>query len=303
MNGTYNCGLHPHWLKRNTPARKTPSFSLGATKGLNRNSCLRCLGLSVWEKGEKIARIAGVEREVPSYPLDRRPFHPTDPNDLHPYPSLNIIILQTAVTPKLGMRAGGTCKASFGEILKFFNSPPKLSPNWHKLACVTERLNPCSLHRHSISQARQTQHVARSARRGTCRASLKIPRFYVCLAWLINAVIHINEINIHKIPDISSSLFGSRVTSPAAMRAILTWSEPARTPLTSQGGVQQNNVYIYLTVNSAVLLFSSADFLALSLRMNPTVLQFKWTFLAELSFSVFYFRIVQKEIWKCRWIF
>ena len=55
------------------------------------------------------------------------------------------------------MRAGGTCKASFGEILKFFNSPPKLSPNRHKLVCVTERLNPCSLHRHSISQARQTQ--------------------------------------------------------------------------------------------------------------------------------------------------
>ena len=128
-------------------------------------------------------------------------------------------------------------------------------------------------------------------------------KYRVCLAWLINAVIHINEINIHKIPDISSSLFGSRVTSPAAMQAILDWSEPARTPLTSQRGVQQNNVYIYLTVNSAVLLLSSAGFLALSLRMNPTVLQFKWTFLAELSFSVFYFRIVQKEIWKCRWIF
>ena len=55
-------------------------------------------------------------------------------------------------------------------------------------------------------------------------------------------------------------------------------------------------MYIYLTVNSAVLLLSSADFLALSLRMNPTVLQFKWTFLAELSFSVFYFTTVQKEI-------
>ena len=46
-------------------------------------------------------------------------------------------------------------------------------------------------------------------------------KYRVCLAWLINAVIHINEINIHKIPDISSSLFGSRVTSPAAMQAIL----------------------------------------------------------------------------------
>lgn len=47
-------------------------------------------------------------------------------------------------------------------------------------------------------------------------------------------------------------------------------------------------MYIYLTVNSAVLLLSSADFLALSLRMNPTVLQFKWTFLAELSLLVFF---------------
>ena len=46
-------------------------------------------------------------------------------------------------------------------------------------------------------------------------------KYRVCLAWLINAVIHINEINIHKIPDISNSLFGSRVTSPAAMQAIL----------------------------------------------------------------------------------
>ena len=94
--------------------------------------------------------------------------------------------------------------------------------------------------------------------------------------------------------DISSSLFGSRVTSPAAMQAILA-SEPVCTPPTSQGGVQKNNVYIYLTVNSALLLLST-DFLALSLRMNPThptVLQFKWTFLAELSFSVVYFRIVQ----------
>ena len=106
-----------------------------------------------------------------------------------------------------------------------------------------------------------------------------------------DAVTHINEIDIHKIPDISSSLFGSRVTSPAAMQAILA-SEPACTPPTSQGGVQKNNVYIYLTVNSALLLLST-DFLALSLRMNPTVLQFKWTFLAELSFSVVYFRIVQ----------
>ena len=150
MNGTYNCGFHPQWLKRNTPARKTPSFSLGATKGLNRNSCLRCLGLSVWEKGEKIARIAGVEREVPSYPLDRRPVHvhPTDPNDLNLYPSLNIIILL-----KLQSHPNSACEhahfnfaASSGEILKFFNSPPKLSPNWHKLACVTESLNPCSLH-------------------------------------------------------------------------------------------------------------------------------------------------------------
>lgn len=176
MNGTYNCGFYPHWLKRNTPARKTPSFSLGATKGLNRNSCLRCLGLSVWEKGEKIARIAGVEREVPSYPLDRRPVHPTDPNDLHPYPCLNIIILLKLQSHPNSACEQGTWKASFVEILKFFNSPPKLSPNWHKLACVTERLNPCSLHRHSISQARQTQHVTRSARRGTCRASLKIPR-------------------------------------------------------------------------------------------------------------------------------
>ena len=43
-------------------------------------------------------------------------------------------------------------------------------------------------------------------------------RYRVCLAWLINAVTHINEINIHKIPDISSSLFGSRLTSPAAYR-------------------------------------------------------------------------------------
>ena len=38
-------------------------------------------------------------------------------------------------------------------------------------------------------------------------------KYRVCLAWIINAVIHINEINIHKILDISSSLFGSRVTT------------------------------------------------------------------------------------------
>ena len=88
-------------------------------------------------------------------------------------------------------------------------------------------------------------------------------KYRVCLAWIINAVIHINEINIHKILDISSSLFGSRVTSPAAMQAILA-SQPARTPLTSQGGVQQNNIFIYLTVNSALLLLFSTDFLALS---------------------------------------
>ena len=50
-------------------------------------------------------------------------------------------------------------------------------------------------------------------------------------------------------------------------------------------------VYIFLTINLALLLLFSTDFLALSLRINPTVLQFKWTFLAELFFRVVYFRI------------
>ena len=129
---------------------------------------------SVWEKKEKIGRIVGAEREVPSYPLDRRPVHPIDPNDFHPYPSLNIIIL-----PKLQSHpnsAGSLARRAPGKFFNFLIRHQNFPRNWHKLACVTESLNPCSLHRHFISQARQTQHFARSARRGACRASLKIPR-------------------------------------------------------------------------------------------------------------------------------
>ena len=151
--------------------------------------------LSVWEKGEKIGRIVGAEREVPSYPFDRRPVNPTDPNDLHPYPSLNkIILLKLQSHPNSACEQAGTYAASSGEILKFFNSPPKLSPNWHKLACVTESLNPCSLHRHFITQARQTQHLREARDEGLVALRSK---YRVCRAWLINAVIHINEINIH----------------------------------------------------------------------------------------------------------
>ena len=130
------------------------------------------------------------------------------------------------------MRAGGTYAASSGEILKFFNSPPKLSPNWHKLACVTESLNPCSLHRHFITQARQTQHLREARDEGLVALRSK---YRVCRAWLINAVIHINEINIH----IEFSIWVSSDKSGCNAGSILT-SEPARIPLTSQGGVQKN---------------------------------------------------------------
>ena len=189
--------------------------------------------LSVWEKGEKIGRIVGAEREVPSYPFDRRPVHPTDPNDLHPYPSLNKIILLKLQSHPNSACEQGTYAASSGEILKFFNSPPKLSPNWHKLACVTESLNPCSLHRHFIET-----NAAFCAKRET-RGWSRFVQNTAFVALGSSMLLFI----LMRLIFISSSLFGSRVTSPAAMLAILT-SEPARTPLTSQGGVQKNNVYI-----------------------------------------------------------
>ena len=129
---------------------------------------------SVWEKGEKIGRIVGAEREVPSYPLDRRPVHLTDPNDLHPYP----ILLKLQSHPNSACEQDhlrGELRGNFGLPQWRLNSSSKLFSNWHKLTCVTESLNSCSLRRF-MSQVRQTQHFARSTRRGACRASLKIPR-------------------------------------------------------------------------------------------------------------------------------